>query len=438
MKPDTMPTKDERNEALAKVVASNAMRNSDRAIQFLRYVVEESIAGRAKGIRGKTIAADVFGRDPAETDSDNVVRVEARRVRRKLDDYYREEGLDDPIRIHLDAGGYIPRFEQRAATETPTTTVKNSFGTSLKLAAVVGALAVVALAMLLTLSDISLTRPPHAAMDSENSINERKALREKSLASLEAANLDLQGRDLRFPVLDPGRQKLALSLFNEAIELDPTYFGSFASAAHTLGTLALLTPENAEKENLLNSAQAMADRAVELAPQEGWTQAGQAWVSFARRDFDDAIRLAELAVELDRNNGNVLDTYGFIMFVSGRFADSAAATAPERSFDESGQRLGRKNIFGVASFHLGNYQDAISSFQKAIEQGDPVSAPTLVFFAASYARLGNIEKAQEHFFELSQTYPNFRPEIVFPTFYRNPSDADDVLEALEIAGWRQG
>ncbi len=59
---------------------------------------------------------EVFGR-AADYDAgaDPVVRVEARRLRRKLAQYYAGGGSADPIEIHLPKGGYLPRFEVRSS-----------------------------------------------------------------------------------------------------------------------------------------------------------------------------------------------------------------------------------------------------------------------------------------------------------------------------------
>ena len=73
-------------DALGRVLASEGFAASPRLQQFLTYVVEETIAGRGQSIRGKTIAADVYGRDLGEAGAQNIVRVEARRLRRLLDE----------------------------------------------------------------------------------------------------------------------------------------------------------------------------------------------------------------------------------------------------------------------------------------------------------------------------------------------------------------
>lgn len=427
------PSKDEIQQALSRIVSSRTFENSDRLIEFLAYIVAESLSGREKSIRGKTIAEDVFGRDPTEPDSDNVVRVEARRLRRKLDEYYREEASDEPVRIVVATGGYVPRFQ---TIETSAPDIGHSPAEAPKWWTFVlwGGLAGTAL----TIAVVTLFAAPGLFVAPPTSEGpERVALREKSMTTLQAANLDLQGRDLLFPILDSNRQKLAISLFREAIELDDTYFGSYASAAHGYGTLALLSPPGAEREQFLDTATSMAERAIELAPQEAWVQAGNAWAHFARKDYDEAIRIAELSVGIDPLDGSVLDTYGMIMFTTGKFEKAVAATAPDREHNANGLRLARRNIFGVASFHLGNYRDALNALSEAVEQGDPVSAPTLVFTAAAHAQLGNRKEAKEAVRELQETYPEFRPQVVFSNFYRHQDYVNQVMDALIGAGWTQ-
>lgn len=434
MESTPQPTESEVRTALSCVLNSEALRNSDRSKEFLSYVVEQSLSGRAKHIKGKTIAADVFGRNPTELDSDNVVRVEARRVRRKLNDYYGSEGVDDALRIHIDSGGYAPRFEvieTEAINAPPRKHAQGRYRT-------IWALLAVILIGLAAWAFVPLWTSPPPSQEFDNSaVANRKALREKSLSTLQAANLDLQGRNLLFPILDPKRQTLALSLFEEAITLDASYFGSYASAAHSYGTLALLAEGEPERQSFRARSKEMSQRAVGLAPQEAWAHAGRAWAYIANQEFDAAIKAARLAEEIDPQSGSVLDTYGMIMFMTGNFEDAATASDPNRSRRDIGSRLAYYNIYGVASFHLGHFDDAIDAFNQAIEMGAPVSPPTLVFLAASYEGLGRSKDAERSIAELKETYPNFDPVAVFSRFYRYPEHSAYVLDALGRAGWVQ-
>jgi tetratricopeptide (TPR) repeat protein len=106
---------------LERVLASPEFSASDQRRKFLRFVVEEAVAGRAQGLKGVVIAHEVFRRDADfNSKSDPVVRLEARRLRRDLDSYYIGPGRDDPVRIAIPKGGYAPEFVTlHHAPETP-------------------------------------------------------------------------------------------------------------------------------------------------------------------------------------------------------------------------------------------------------------------------------------------------------------------------------
>lgn len=82
--------------------------------QFLQFVTEGALSNQT--LKETTIGVEVFGRPPAYDSSvDPIVRVEARRLREKLQQYYDRDGSDDPIVVNLPKGGYTPGFEFRAA-----------------------------------------------------------------------------------------------------------------------------------------------------------------------------------------------------------------------------------------------------------------------------------------------------------------------------------
>ena len=79
---------------------------------FLRFAVEKTLAGDGAKLKEYVIGTDVFGKG-AEFDPrlDPVVRVEARRLRAKLQEYYEGPGQADAIRITFRKGGYAPSFD---------------------------------------------------------------------------------------------------------------------------------------------------------------------------------------------------------------------------------------------------------------------------------------------------------------------------------------
>jgi TolB-like protein len=88
--------------------------------RFLRYVVERTLAGEADRLKEYAIGVDVFDRrEDYDPRVDSIVRVEAARLRTKVDEYYNQRGLDDPIVIRLRRGSYIPVFEGRPVASLP-------------------------------------------------------------------------------------------------------------------------------------------------------------------------------------------------------------------------------------------------------------------------------------------------------------------------------
>ena len=111
--------------SLAAVEASAAFRPSPRHRALLRYLVEHMQSGDLAALKETVIAVVVFGRPVARFDPrlDSIVRVEARRLRGRLDAYYRHEGCEATLRIELPVGSYVPlvcapREEQRASETT--------------------------------------------------------------------------------------------------------------------------------------------------------------------------------------------------------------------------------------------------------------------------------------------------------------------------------
>lgn len=109
------PSVDEVRAQLERVVTSTDFAVPERARRFLRYVVEEALAGRGERLKAYTIALEVLGRDEGfDASADPAVRLEAGRLRRALERYYLLAGRDDPVRIEIPKGGYAPVFTARA------------------------------------------------------------------------------------------------------------------------------------------------------------------------------------------------------------------------------------------------------------------------------------------------------------------------------------
>ncbi len=98
-------------EQLDRICASRAFRRSNRLKRFLTFVVKETIEGRGDELKEFTVGVEVFDRDLSfDPRSDPIVRVQARRLRALLEQYYAEEASLDEIIVEVPKGAYSAVF----------------------------------------------------------------------------------------------------------------------------------------------------------------------------------------------------------------------------------------------------------------------------------------------------------------------------------------
>ena len=113
-------------QELDRISRSPVFAQSDRLLAFLRFVCKELISARAHRLTQYTIAVEALGKDASfDPGTDPLVRVEARRLRMKLLEYYDSEGQNNPIKLTLPKGQYAPLVENRSS-EIRITTFDNS------------------------------------------------------------------------------------------------------------------------------------------------------------------------------------------------------------------------------------------------------------------------------------------------------------------------
>lgn len=108
-------------EALQRITASARFERARRAAAFLHYVTTLAASGRSGEIKESVIALEVFERADYDPKTESLVRVEASKLRRLLDDYYREEGQHERLRISIPKGGYVPVIQYQESAAAPVT-----------------------------------------------------------------------------------------------------------------------------------------------------------------------------------------------------------------------------------------------------------------------------------------------------------------------------
>lgn len=103
------PSGDDVRRQLDRLLASAGFANAGRMSRFLKFVVEQTLAGEGERLKEYVIGVEVFDRDASyDPRLDSIVRVEATRLRSKLAEYYAGEGRGDALVLSLPKGGYAP------------------------------------------------------------------------------------------------------------------------------------------------------------------------------------------------------------------------------------------------------------------------------------------------------------------------------------------
>jgi hypothetical protein len=102
------------------LLANPFFSHSKRFPTFLRYVIEQTLAGEAKNIKERTLGIEIFGRDADyDTAADPIVRVTAAEIRKRIAQYYQDSRHQNELRIALPSGSYIPHFHWPQGANDP-------------------------------------------------------------------------------------------------------------------------------------------------------------------------------------------------------------------------------------------------------------------------------------------------------------------------------
>ena len=110
------PSEQEIRAELDRLLQSAIFLQSDRLARFLRFAIENALAGKTDLLKEYVIGTEVYDRKPPYHPSqDSIVRTEARRLRAKLKEYYESEGRQNPVFIYFRPGTYAPLFRRNEA-----------------------------------------------------------------------------------------------------------------------------------------------------------------------------------------------------------------------------------------------------------------------------------------------------------------------------------
>jgi tetratricopeptide (TPR) repeat protein len=389
--PSETPAPEAVRAALEKIVTSAQMESSPSLCRFLRYVVEETLAGRGGMIKEYSLGAEVFGRgDDFDPRVDPIVRVQARNLRARMARYYEGPGADDAVVIDMPKRTYVPVFTARAvetpveaAAATVAAVEPEAAAPQRQTARIIAAAVVIAIAG----GALGMHRPqrPHVPF---------------------AAAQDQYIRG-RFLLDRHGESSLreSVAAFERAIAADGQYAAAYAGLADAYNLLSqngfLPPPEGMEK------ARAAAQRALALDPRlaEGHVSLGAVLEAYDW-NWSAAEREYRRAIELNPNLSAAHLWYGMFLRDQGRVDEAlpelrtAAQLSPVSEFVSLN--------FAYALMEKGDYQAAIEQALLA-EQVNPNAVSTELLLASLYRCINRPQEAGEalaHAEEITHNNPH--------------------------------
>jgi TolB-like protein len=511
---------------LEKLLLSELFNQAPRQGRFIEYVVEEELAGRGKRLNQYAIATEVFDRDETfDPLVDSIVRVEARRLRSKLAEYYAGEGRVDAIVISLPKGCYRvnvridsadlpadPSISTRptaaARTAKPSVAVlpfdnlsgdpeqeyfsdgitediitdlskisdlvvisrhstfvyKGKAARSREISDDLGAQYLlegsvrkagerirISAQMIDASSDDHLWAERYdrdlddifaiqddvaqkivEALKLQLTGAEKQRLGHKGTSSTEAHDLLLRAQE-QFYQFTPETINAAIGLLSDSIAVDSEYTEAYAWKSRVL-IFTLIAGSDPSEAGLIQSALALASKAVSLDDLLPLGHASLGWALLWHREISAAVAKVNRALELDPNFADGYCWHSLAMSSAGRGED--ALDSIERAVGLNPYyTVTYLMAIGIAHFTLERYEEALTAFERGIRR-NPKYFPNHLFKAAALGLLGRTQEAKaagSRLLELDQSLRAVREAF----FYNDEQALKRFQTGLDRAGISQ-
>ena len=410
---------------LDRIVTGPPLASSPSLCRFLRYVVEEALAGRSGSLKEYSLGVVVFERgDEFDPRLDPIVRVQARNLRVRLAQYYDGPGTDDLVVIELPKRTYVPVFRHRIekAADAPPVEPLEPAARGPELVPIAAPVALVAPAQELPVELASAAsdptpapapagrawqRPRWASVGAALVLaivgttafwrirpaeTARKAVQEPDPV---AQDLYIRGRYLMDRQTEAALRE-SIDAFSRAVERDPRFAPAYAGLADAYNVLAQFGY---------------------ISPKEG---------------MDNARRAAEQALDIDPGlaEGHV----SLAAIIEAYDWNWASAEHEYRRALELNPALPEAHLwYGMFLRDQGRLQEALPEIRRAA-QLEPFSVFTAVNLAHAYMIAGNYSAAEEQARHAAGLAPDMvTAEVLLSNAYRAQSRTAEANAALARA-----
>jgi Tfp pilus assembly protein PilF len=375
---------------LQRIVTNPPLESSPSLCRFLRYVVEETLAGRTGSLKEYSLGVVVFERGEAfDPRLDPIVRVQARNLRMRLAQYYAGLGASDSLLIELPKRTYVPVFQSRASgvpvappeipADIESPAIEERAGPPAAARAFPPRTVLIAIAIFTLLGTGALTWVLRAPDQAVTIAHQPDAA---------AQDLYIRGRYL-MDRLSESSLRQSVASFQQAIARDPSFAAAHAGMAmgyNILEQYGFMPPGEA-----MEQARRSAQRALDIDPTLADGHVALAGVMEAYDwNWTAAEREYRRALELNSHSAVAHLWYGSFLRDQGRL-DQALAELRQAAQLDPHSLMTTLNL-GVAYKTAGDNQAAEEQARHAIELAPQLTSGHILL-AAVYRAENKMEQA---------------------------------------------
>src|SRR5579862_1704120 len=155
----------------------------------------------------------------------------------------------------------------------------------------------------------------------------------------------------------------ALQMFEQAIRLDPNFALAHAGIAHLCGLIFEVREQDNPK--WIERGLAACDRATALAPDLPEVLVSRARIAYAQTKYDEAVLLAQRAIERKPDTEGAWNILGRALFEAGRYEEARALA--QRAFEFNGDDYNTFIAYRLCFERLGRHEEAVAITQQMIK-----------------------------------------------------------------------
>jgi adenylate cyclase len=250
----------------------------------------------------------------------------------------------------------------------------------------------------------------------------------KPTASFEAYDYRLRAVDHLHRLTKEDNLK-ARELYQKALSLDPEFTNAYIGLGWTY-LLDFLTKWVDVGPEVLDRALSYAKKAAELDPNSAEAHRLIGRIYQFKGHHEEAVAMMKRALDLNPNNGDILANYGVVLIYAGR-SDEGIEWAAKAIRRNPHYPSWYASSVALGYFLSGRYEDALRYL-------NPIDSPKMWdhrLLAATYAELGELEKAEEHVAAMLAINPDLTLATIEPALaYKKRADVDRYLDGLRKAG----